>query len=88
MRAFLPVLLSIALSGCAGASRDPGLRKTAERAPAQTACPPPGAADHNQATIAGPSRLVDSITANETRAFGPVQIIWVHPPEEMLERCP
>jgi hypothetical protein len=31
--------------------------------------------------------LVDPASAAETQAFGPTQVIWVHPPERVLNRC-
>jgi hypothetical protein len=75
----------IALSGCA--AQDQTLRKPADRTlAAHYACPPPGAAERNQAALDG-SRYVDLISSNETQAFGPTRIIWVHPPDEVLNAC-
>jgi hypothetical protein len=79
------VLLVIAVAGCA--AQDQGLRKPADRTLAQTVCPQPGGAEQAKAAFAGPTRLADLISSDETLAFGPTRIIWVHPPDEVLNRC-
>jgi hypothetical protein len=85
MRGSIPVLLVIALSGCV--ARDQGLRKPADRTLARNVCPQPGAAQQAQAALAGRARFAERISSDETRAFGPTRIIWVHPPDESLTRC-
>ena len=85
MRGSIPVLLVIAVSGCA--AQDQRLRKPADRTLAHNVCTQPGAAEQAQAALAGPSRFVDLISSNETLAFGTTRIIWVHPPDELVNRC-
>ena len=85
MRGSIPVLLVIAVSGCA--VQDQRLRKPADRTLAHNVCTQPGAAEQVEAALAGPSRFVDLISSNETLAFGPTRIIWVHPPDELVNRC-
>jgi hypothetical protein len=86
MRGSIPALLVIALSGCA-ADRGQGLRKPADRTLAHNVCPQPGAAEQAQAGLARRARFLDLISSNETLAFGPTRIIWLHPPDELLNRC-
>ncbi len=85
MRGSIPILLVIALSGCAAQRQ--GRSKPADRTLAHNVCPQPGAAEQAQAALAGRSRFVDLISSDETLAFGPTRIIWVHPSDELLNRC-
>jgi hypothetical protein len=86
MRGFIPVLLVILLSGCA--AQDQGLRRPADRTLANNVCPQPGGPEQAQAALDGPSRrFSDLISSNETEAYGPTTIVWVHPPDELLNRC-
>jgi hypothetical protein len=85
MRGPVPVLLVIALCGCA--AQDRGLHKPADRTRAQTVCPQPGGPEQAKAAFAGLTRFSDMVSSNETLAFGPTRIIWMHPPDEVLERC-
>ena len=85
MRGSIPVLLVIVLSGCA--AQDQGLRKPADRTLASNVCPQPGGPEQAQAALEGPARFSDLISSNETQAYGPTHIIWVHPPDELLKRC-
>lgn len=80
---------SILLSLCACASTGTGqLRTPEDRTLAARTCPPPGSPEQNQATLAAwPTRFVDAVAANETLAYGPTRIIWVHPPDPVLARC-
>jgi hypothetical protein len=87
MKGSIPVLLVIVLSGCA--AQDQGLRKAADRTLASNSCPQPGGPEQAQAALAGPPvRFSDLISSNETEAYGPTHIIWVHPPDQVLKRCP
>ncbi len=86
MRGSIPALLVIALSGCA-AAQGQGLRKPADRTLAHNLCPQPGTAEQAQAALARGTRFVDLISSNETLAFGPTRIIWLHPPDDSLDRC-
>jgi hypothetical protein len=86
MKASVLILFAVALCGCA--TQKQVLRTPAERVLAYNTCPEPGAAAQTQAVPAGPvPSLVDPASAAETQAFGPTQVIWVHPPERVLNRC-
>jgi hypothetical protein len=86
MRGSISALLVIALSGCAAAQVQ-GLRKPADRTLAHNVCPQPGAAEQAQAELGRRTRFIDLISSSETEAFGPTRIIWLHPPDEVLNRC-
>lgn len=85
MRGPIPALLAIALSACA--ATDQVQRKPAGQALAQSTCPQPGSAEYAQAALAARSHLADLISSDELRAFGPTRIIWVHPPDGVVNRC-
>jgi hypothetical protein len=84
MKTSIPMLLAAALCGCA--SQKQALRTPAERALAINTCSQAGAAEQTQAALAGQAPPVD-IPSDETAAFGPTRVIWVHPPERVLNRC-
>lgn len=85
MRGSIPVLLVIVLSGCA--AQDQGLRKHADRTLANDVCPQPGGPEQAQAALGGPLQLADLISSDETLAYGPTRIYWVHPPDRALKPC-
>jgi hypothetical protein len=85
MKTSIPMLLAAALCGCA--SQKQALRTPAERALAINTCPQPGAAAQTQAALAGEAPPPVDIPTDETAAFGPTRVIWVHPPERALNRC-
>src|SRR5258708_12885734 len=86
MRGSIPILLVIALSGCAAQRQ--GRSKPADRTLAHNVCPQPGAAEQAQAALAVRSRFVALISSDETLAFGPPPTTPTPPSTASSNPCP